>query len=186
MKSLKSLRVRQFPALVEARSNLARRLRSVSVMLATLWVIPITAFAAATVHLLTRWSTLAPRDLGKRAAQAESSTSDSAGACDAVEPSDPVVDPLTRESLEHLCRGARVQELSVLLTTPGPRSSTPESLHILVDFERTAIVDYPAFLRLQHELSTLVGRKVVLFARGRLTPNVPPGPRAVARVLYAV
>jgi predicted nucleotidyltransferase len=180
-------------------------------MIITLWVIPITALVAATMHLMNRWRQLTPRDLGNRAphralALAETDAGpelqptrlrrtgsverSSRGECDPIETSNavdlsgPIENLLPQGNLEQLCREARVGKLSVFPTIPGPRSQRGESPKVLVEFERGAIVDYPAFLRLQHRLSALVGRPVDLYAKGKSTPNALGKPHLPARVLY--
>jgi predicted nucleotidyltransferase len=181
-------------------------------MIITLWVIPITALVAATMHLMNRWRQLAPRDLGNRPLRALALAETDAGPelqptrlrrtgsgeassrdeCDpietlnAVDPSGPIENLLPQGNLDQLCREARVSKLSVFLTTPAPRSQRGENPKVLVEFETGAIVDYPAFLRLQHRLSTLVGRPVDLYAKGKRTPNALRKPHLPARVLYPV
>ena len=87
-------------------------------------------------------------------------------------------------NLSQVCRKFQVRELSLIGTRPVP-AGDEEEIELLVEFEQDAMVDYPAFLRLQAELCELAGRTVCLVHKRTNGPVASQVTRPEAQVLYA-
>ncbi len=91
---------------------------------------------------------------------------------------------LPLEALEELCRKYRVSELSVFGSALRADFRQQSDIDLLVEFEADAEIGLE-FVRLQRELSRLVGRPVDLIPKDCLKPLIRDEVLSQAKVLYA-
>ncbi len=132
-------------------------------MLILFWAIPIAAFVAAFAVMAKE----AVRSAGKG----------SAG---------PTPDLLVPglANVSKVCHKFRVRELW-LIGAMSSRVGDEKELELLVEFEPDAKVDYPAFLRLQADLSAIAGRPARLVHKRADWHAAPAVTGPEARLLYA-
>jgi predicted nucleotidyltransferase len=131
------------------------------VLILILWTIPTAAFATA-------FMVLAELSPGKASA----------------DPTQPNLWISGLANLSQVCRKFRVRELSLIGARLVPAGDEKE-IELLVEFEPDAMVDYPAFLRLQADLCELAGRTVYLVHNRADRPVAPRVTGPEGRVLYA-
>jgi uncharacterized protein len=93
--------------------------------------------------------------------------------------------PLPQEKLADFCRRNHIRKLSVFGSILDDRFSSKSDIDILVDFEPGHVPGL-AFIRLQEELSTILGgRKVDLVTPKFLNRRIRPAIEAEAVIQYA-
>jgi len=87
-------------------------------------------------------------------------------------------------AIEELCRKYQVSELSIFGSALRPDFKDGSDVDLLVLFQSGARIGLE-FVRLQRELSELIGRKVDLIPKDYLKPLIRDQVLAQARVIYA-